>query len=97
MNYLHYDLELDDGEAVEVTLDRQANVQLMDDSNFGNYQRGQRFRYYGGFAKQSPFRLTPPQAGHWNLVIDLGGYTGSVKAAVNTLKARSSNGLVAQL
>ncbi len=87
MNYLHYDLQLDAGDTVEVTLDKQANVQLMDDSNFSNYKQGQRFRYYGGLAKQSPFRLAAPHAGHWKLVIDLGGYTGSVRASVNTLKA----------
>ncbi len=87
MNYLHYDLQLDAGETVEVTLDQEANVQLMDDANFTNYQRGQRFRYYGGLAKQSPFRLSAPHDGHWNVVIDLGGYPGSVRASVNTLKA----------
>ena len=86
MNFLHYDLDLDSGDVVEVILDKQANVQLMDDTNFSNYKRGERFRYHGGLAKQSPFRLAAPHAGHWNLVIDLGGYPGSVRASVETLK-----------
>ncbi len=86
MNFLHYDLQLQSGDVVEVTLDKQANVQLMDDLNFSNYKRGQRFRYYGGLAKQSPFRVAAPHSGHWNLVIDLGGYPGSVRASVRTLQ-----------
>ena len=87
MNFLHYDLYLDPDEHVEVTLDKQANVQLMDEANFSNYKRGQRFSYHGGLARQSPFRLAAPNAGHWHLVIDLGGYAGSVHASVETLKA----------
>jgi len=86
MNFLHYDLQLQSGDVVEVTLDKQANVQLMDDTNFSNYKRGQRFQYYGGLAKQSPFRITAPRSGHWNVVIDLGGYPGSVRASVKTLQ-----------
>lgn len=45
MNYLHYDLHLDPGEIVEVTLDKQANVRLLDEANFSNYKRGMRHTY----------------------------------------------------
>lgn len=83
MNYLHYDLQLGDRDMVVVTLDKRANVQLLDDGNFSNYQRGQSFRYYGGLAKESPVRLRPPHAGHWHLTVDLGGYAGTVRASVN--------------
>lgn len=84
MNYLHYELDLTPDEVVEVTLDQQANVRLLDDVNFSNYKRGDRHTYHGGLAKQSPIRLAPPHAGHWHLVIDLGGYAGSVRASVGT-------------
>ena len=86
MKFLHYDLHLGRGDAVEVTLDKQANVQLLDDVNFSNYKRGERFSYYGGLAKHSPTRLSPPYPGHWNLVIDLGGSSGTVTASVRTIK-----------
>ncbi len=87
MNYLHYDLHLSSGDVVEVTLDKQANVRLLDDANFSNYQRDMHHTYYGGLAKQSPVRLTAPRTGHWHLVIDLGGYAGSVRASVQTHRA----------
>jgi len=83
MNYLHYDLQLGQNDVVIVTLDKQANVQLMDSSNYENYRRGDRFSYYGGLIKVSPFRLKPPSGGSWHLAIDLGGYTGTVSASVN--------------
>jgi hypothetical protein len=89
MNYLHYDLHLQRGEIVEVTLDKQANVRLLDDSNFSNYKLSKQHRYYGGLATKSPVCLSPPYDGHWHLVIDLGGYADSVKASVRTIKGGS--------
>lgn len=86
MNYLHYDLQLSESDVVVVTLDKQANVQLLDDSNYSKYRRGETFRYYGGLAKKSPVRLQPPHAGHWHLTVDLGGYSGTVRASVSVEK-----------
>ena len=86
MNFLHYELNLDSDDMVEVTLDKQANVRLLDASNFADYESGRRHNYYGGLAKVSPIRLKPPHAGRWHLVIDLGGYAGTVRASVRTLK-----------
>ena len=87
MNFLHYDLQLASNEVVEVTLDKQANVLLLDDINFRLYVTGQRYTYFGGLAKTSQVRLRPPYAGHWHVVIDLGGYAGTVSASVRTIKA----------
>jgi len=86
MNYLHYDLQLGPNDAVEVTLDKQANVRLLDDLNYSSYRRGEQHRYYGGLATKSPVRLSAPHSGHWHLVIDLGGYGGTVRASVRTIK-----------
>jgi hypothetical protein len=86
MNFLNYELQLDAGDIVEVTLDKQANVRLLDDINFSSYKAGQHHTYYGGLAKVSPARLRPPHAGHWHLVVDLGGYAGTVRASVKTIK-----------
>ena len=85
MNFLHYDVNLNSNSIVEVTLDKQANVRLLDDVNFSLYKSGQRHHYYGGLAKQSPVRLKAPTPGHWNVVIDLGGYAGTVSASVRVL------------
>lgn len=87
MNFLHYDLQLSHHDVVVVTLDKQANVQLMDDFNFAKYKRGEQFRYYGGLAKQSPVRINAPTPGHWHLTVDLGGYAGTVHASVNVERA----------
>lgn len=85
MNYLHYEFDLTQGEALQVTLDKKANVELLDGPNFERYQTGQPHRYYGGSALVSPVTLVPPHAGHWHVVIDLGGFPGTVRASVNVL------------
>ncbi len=86
MNFLHYDLGFVRGGAVVlVTLSAQANVKLLDDSNFRSYQSHGRHEYYGGLAKASPARITVPRSGNWHVTVDLGGYAGRVNAAVRVV------------
>lgn len=86
MNYLHYEFDLGPEDSVEVSLDGQANVRLMDDANYALYQQGQRHRYSGGLAKTSPVQIPAPRPGHWHLVVDLGGYAGTVRANARILQ-----------
>lgn len=86
MSFLHSELDLKTGEVIQVTLDNQANVMLMDRSNFDAYRRGQTFRYFGGHAKHSPVRLVAPGAGKWHVVVDLGGFAGTVRAGISTFR-----------
>jgi hypothetical protein len=87
MRFSQYDLgQRQGGEVVEVSLSGSAaNVRLMDSSSFQNYRAGRQHRYYGGHATKSPVRLQIPNSGHWYVVIDLGGYPGSVRSGVRVL------------
>ncbi|WP_082383403.1 DUF1883 domain-containing protein [Frigoribacterium sp. RIT-PI-h] len=85
MEHLKKDLgQQKKGATVVVTLRQQANVLLMDSSNYRIYaaSRGGRFRYTGGLIKKSPARLTVPSNGHWYLAIDLGGAPGRINATI---------------
>lgn len=83
MEHLRYDLgTLKKGSTVVVTLSSQANVQLMTQAEYRNYQAGKRYRYHGGRVTRSPFRLGVPSAGHWVVAIDLGAYAGRISASV---------------
>lgn len=86
MQFVHNDLGLlNGGEVVEITLANQADVKLMDSSNFASYQQGGRHRFFGGLAVKSPIRLQVPNAGHWHVAVDLGGHGGSIRAGVRLL------------
>lgn len=85
MNFLHYEVNASPSNTIQIVLDKQANVRLMDDTNFSKYKRGDKFSFVGGLAKKSPINLTPPRIGNWHVVIDLGGYTGTVNASVKVL------------
>ena len=81
MKFLHYEFNLGSDDAVEVRLDKQANVRMLDGPNFEQFRRGQPHTFFGGLATVSPVLLRPPHAGHWHVVIDLGGYAGTVSTS----------------
>lgn len=87
VNFLHQELDVGPEDVVEVTLDGQANVMLLDSANYEHYRKGEAFRYHGGLAKTSPTRLVPPDRGQWHVVVDLGGFTGKIRAGVRVLDA----------
>lgn len=86
MKFLDYDLNAEAGDVVLVELSRAANVRLLDSANFSRYRRGERHQYLGGLARVSPFRIPVPRDGHWHVVVDLGGYAGTVRASVSVVR-----------
>jgi hypothetical protein len=86
MNFLQYEFDLSAGDVVEVTLDKQANVRLLDRSNFVLFRNGHQHRDHGGYENSSPVRLVAPHGGHWYVVVDLGGNAGTVHASTRVLQ-----------
>jgi hypothetical protein len=82
MKFLHFAIQSGPHRTVIVTLDKQANVKVMDDFNFESYKSGDGHKFYGGYATKSPFKVVLPSPGMWHVVIDLGGIPGSVRASV---------------
>jgi hypothetical protein len=85
VEHVKYDLgQLRKGATVVVQLSGQANVLLMDASNYRAYAsgRGGQVRYFGGLQKRSPARLPVPNDGHWYVAVDLGGYGGRIRSGV---------------
>lgn len=87
MKFLKFEVEASSGDVVEVELTSQANVRLLDGPNLRRFRRGERHEFYGGLAKGSPVRIPVPGAGRWYVVVDLGGYGGSLRASVRLLAA----------
>lgn len=85
MEYLHQELDLQPDDMVAVILDNAANVMLLDPSNYLAYQERRSYRYHGGHATQTPFRIRAPHAGKWHVVVDLGGGPGIVRASVRVI------------
>ncbi len=88
MDFLHYEFDLGTDDCVEVTLDKQANVRLVDGSNFASYKAGREHRFYGGLARKTPITLQAPRPGRWHLVIDLGSHSGTVNATAKIVKGQ---------
>lgn len=80
MNYAYYNFGfLEKGKTIVVELSNSANVKLMNHDNYNHYKKGQQYKYFGGKAKKTPLYLTIPKTDYWYLIIDLGGYSGTVK------------------
>jgi hypothetical protein len=87
MQFVQHDLgQRRGGEMVRVTLNgNAANVRLLDSSALSNYKTGRRYQFFGGHAARSPVTLGIPRAGHWYVVVDLGGLPGRVQSGVEIL------------
>jgi Domain of unknown function (DUF1883) len=85
MQFLHSEFTIGSDSVIQVTLDKQANVRLLDDTNFTRYRSGGRYTFHGGRAVKSPVHLSPPHYGRWHVVVDLGGHAGSVRASIGLL------------
>ena len=91
MNFLHTEFVGGPSDLALVTLDAQANVMLLDDTNFSAYKSGRSFRYYGGWVTHSPVKLSPPHQGRWHVIVDIGRSSGSVRAAVRIVHAQQTS------
>ncbi|NQT11998.1 MAG: DUF1883 domain-containing protein [Planctomycetes bacterium] len=58
-------------------------------ANFSAYRQGRQFRYHGGWMMKSAVRLMPPHQGHWHVVVDLGGNSGTIRASIRIMHRRS--------
>jgi hypothetical protein len=79
MEFSHSREYLDGHQHVRVDCDTQCNVLLTDDINYDNFRSGRSYRYCGGFFKQFPATLVPPHPGYWNITLDLGDASATVR------------------
>lgn len=74
------------GALVRVTLTgSEANVRLLDSSNYHAFKNGRDVRGIGGLVRRSPVDIEIPRTGHWYLVVDYGGRMGQGTAGVEVL------------
>jgi Domain of unknown function (DUF1883) len=85
MQFIHARELLNGDQFIRVTCDTQCNVQMMDDINFAAYQRGDSYRYQGGFFKKFPAVLVPPYPGNWNVTLDLGGAGAHIRYSITVV------------
>ena len=87
MSFLHSREHLNRRDTVIVNCSHQANIMVMSDSNFSNYQSGDQFQYHGGHYKRLPAQIPVPTSGNWNIVIDLGGGSARISHSIQIRRA----------
>ena len=87
MQFLHQREYLNQGDVVEVHCTHRCNIRLMSDSDFASYRRGGSHHYYGGHYDRLPAHIAVPHDGYWNVTLDLGGGSASIRHSIRFLKA----------
>ena len=77
--FVHQRRYLNKGEIVQLDCTEQCNFMLLNDANYAAYRNVRRFHYLGGTFKRFPARITVPESGDWNIIIDLAGATAEVQ------------------
>lgn len=86
MEYSYSKMHLKKGDIVEVSLEKQANVILLDHINYVKFKNQRNYDYYGGFAKKTPCRMKVPNTGTWYLVVNENGNSGIINFSINTIQ-----------
>ncbi|MCP9750002.1 DUF1883 domain-containing protein [Ferruginibacter sp. HRS2-29] len=81
-DFLHQRRNLSQGDTVILDCDTQCNFMLLDDNNFYHYRNGRGFEYFGGSFEYFPASITVPRTTYWNVVVDLGGYSGTIRHSI---------------
>ena len=79
MRFVHQRRRLYKGEIVQLDCDTQCNFMLLSDADYVAYQRIRRFKYSGGTFKKFPARISVPETGDWNIIIDFAGAKGEIR------------------
>ena len=87
MQFMHKREYLSEGDVVVVDCSHRCNVRVMCDSDFSSYRSGRSHRYYGGHYERLPARITVPADGYWNITLDIGGGSASIRHSIGILKA----------
>lgn len=85
MDHLHWEFDAAPRDTLEITVDRPANVLLLDDANYKQYAADQAHSCFGGFAETSPVRLKPFRPGRWHVAVDAGRSGGQLRASVKNV------------
>jgi hypothetical protein len=81
VNFLHWSFRAQQGNIVEVTIDRAANVLLLSEAEYERFRRGMSYNYRGGNYTVSPVRIPVPYHSWWHIVV----YPGPVSASMRVI------------
>jgi hypothetical protein len=87
-DFIHAREHLKKGDVVRVDCDTQCNVILLSDSEFHKYKNKNSFQCIGGHFMAFPAIIPVPSLGYWNIVIDLGGKSATIRHKITIIRAQ---------
>jgi hypothetical protein len=80
MEYIHYQVKAMPYNSVTVTLDKRANVLLLNKINYRRYKAGKKCSASLKYKDTLTLKLKIPYKGEWHIVVEHGAYQGQINA-----------------
>jgi len=91
MKYWFHDIgDVEQGNIIEVTLDKAANVRVMDSDNYESFRNRRSYTAIIYYITSSPFKIKLPRSAHWYVVVDPEDQPGSVVSSVKVYRKSTS-------
>lgn len=83
MEYIHYQIRVFPHNKVIVTLDKQANIKLLNNIMYERYKSGKNVKASLEFIDSGGVSFKVPYKGEWHVIIEHGIYHGEITARVD--------------
>lgn len=85
VTHLHRSLQLNKNQVIKLVLDTPANVYLLEGNNYHLFMQDRPYDSHGAEVEKSPFLMSPPRPGKWELVIFSSIPGAKVKAEISII------------
>jgi len=83
MEYIHYQIRAFPHNNIVVTLDKQANIKLLNSIMYERYKTGRNVKTSLEFIDSSGASFKVPYKGEWHIIVEHGNYQGEITARVD--------------
>ena len=83
MQYIHYQIKVFPHNNIVVTVDKQANIKLLNNIMYERYKSGKNVKPSLAFLDSGGTSFKVPYKGEWHVIIEHGNYQGELTARVD--------------
>jgi len=83
MEYIHYQIRVFPHNNIVVTVDKQANIKLLNTIMYERYKSGKHVKASLEFLDSSGTSFKVPYKGEWHVIVEHGNYHGKITARVD--------------
>ena len=83
MEFIHYQVRVFPHNKITVTVDKQANIKLLNNIMYERYRSGKNVKASLEFLDSGSTSFKVPYKGEWHIIVEHGNYQGEITARVD--------------